>query len=208
MNLHQRIMKIVDEVKYIQTEKQPQGLTFRPLSRQRVVKSVRDALIKHGVCIVPGKCQNVMINPYTTTKGSAMQLTTINQEYIIFNADDPKEYFISSIPASGSDSGDKGANKAFTQTEKQLFINLFHIEVGDDEHTEEEPAEIETIDAEQASQIVALAAKAGVALEVICKTMGVDAPEKIAAQHFDALCDRLNKKAEMIAMQSQKLVKA
>lgn len=194
MNLYQRILKIMDEVEYIQRGNRVAEIKYHPLSRQTVVREVRKALIKHGVCVVPGKCGLLPVHEYVTAKGAKMFLTTIAQEYIVFNADKPEENFVCSIPGSGSDNSDKGSGKAFTYTEKQLFINLFHIETGDEDAPEEEQ-EQEYITANQAEELKMLADAAGVKHEIVLSVAAAETFNKISLASFEGLKARLLKKA-------------
>jgi hypothetical protein len=193
MNLYQKLLKISEKVKYIKRDEKHSGINFRPLSRQSVVKVVRQELIDQGVCIVPGKVQNLIITPFKTTKGAEMLLTTIAQEYIIFNADKPEENFVCSIPGSGGDNQDKGSGKAFTYTEKQLFINLFHIETGD-EDAPEEVEESEKLSVEQVATLRELAKRGDVSESIVAHVAGVERLEDIAADYFEKLKTRLENK--------------
>lgn len=203
MNLYQKLLKISEKIKYIKRDEKHSGINFRPLSRQSVVKAVRQELIDQGVCIVPGKVQNLIITPFKTTKGSEMLLTTIAQEYIVFNADKPEENFVCSIPGSGGDNQDKGSGKAFTYTEKQLFINLFHIETGDEDAPEED-GDLEKLSAQQVSLLRELAEKAEVAEPIVAHVAGVDKLENVAADYFEKLKIRLENKINQIKVKPVK----
>lgn len=195
LNLQARILEVMKEVKYLQTDKQPDGLNFRPTSRRKVVAEVRPALIKHGICVMPGRCINLSVTPFTNDKGKQMFITSVNQEYIVSNVDDPSQNFICSIAASGCDNREMGSAKALTVTEKQLFINLFHIEIGDEDLPVKEDDE-ESVNAEEAAELEALAKKAGVTPGNVASAYGAQDVSGIAKKHFAACKARLEKAVE------------
>lgn len=165
LNLQQRIIKIMDEVGYVQKEKNKVNGQYRPVSRNSVVAAVRQSLIRHGVVVAPLGCDAVRYDQITygdkNTKGF---LGACVMQFVVFNADLPSENFVMNIPTVGIDSSDKGMGKAITYAEKQAFVILFHIETGDSEESQNQeplppPEKIDRIGAELQEELRALVAQ-------------------------------------------------
>lgn len=204
--LAQRLLGASNDLRYIQTEdKVVPGMGFRPLSRQSVVATVRPILVRWGICVAPSECIKADVTPYFDKNGKQMFLHTIVQGYRITNADNPADFLLCSVCSTGADSSDRGANKALTSSEKQLFVNLFHIEIGDaDESENQSPSAPKREDTELISRLNAqllgeLAARIGVKPEVVATSVGVNSINEIPASKFVELKDRLEKRAAQIA---------
>lgn len=98
-----------------------------------VLDSVREALVKHRVVILP------------TLLSSRRHgdLTEVDLQFTIIDGDSGDTY-ASMFTGSGSDKGDKGVYKAYTGAYKYYLMKLFMIPTGDDpereDQTDERPA--------------------------------------------------------------------
>ncbi len=200
LHLTQRINGAMQDVAYIQREdKVVPGAGFRPISAQAVKAKVRPILIKWGITIVPSECLKSETIQWTSDKGRPMFFTTIVQGYRVANADNASDSFTCSICACGADQTDKGANKALTMTEKQLFINLFHIEVGDDAESSldyEAPTneEVATISDSQLVELKQYADTLKLSPKIIATAAGVNEMNEISLAKFPEIKERLLKR--------------
>ncbi|TXH55916.1 MAG: hypothetical protein E6Q97_07770 [Desulfurellales bacterium] len=198
--LTQRINGAMQDVAYIQREhKVVPGAGFRPISAQAVKAKVRPILIKWGIVIAPSECLKSETIQWTSDKGKPMFFTTVVQGYRIASADNPADSFTCSICACGADQSDKGANKALTMTEKQLFINLFHIEVGDDAESSFEdetptPEQVATISESQVVELLQYAQTLKLDRKIIASAAGVSDVSEISLAKFPELKERLLKR--------------
>lgn len=100
-----------------------------------VAAALRPLCAKHGVIMLP----NVTPGSYRYTPGhpieggrSAPNEMDIDLELTIFNADDPADAYVLHMPGQGLDYGDKAVGKAVTYAMKNLLINLYVLNGGED----------------------------------------------------------------------------
>lgn len=124
MNLHQKVLNIMDAVRYVQKDgKVDFGSTrYKYASESKITAVIREQLIAQKVTIFPVKTE------YTKTGN----LTHIHAEYRITNAEDPEDYMIVPAEGDGADSQDKGSGKAQTNAYKYMLLRTFAIPTGDD----------------------------------------------------------------------------
>ena len=124
MNLNEKILKIMDAVRYIQKDgKVDFGSTkYKYASESKITAVIREQLIQQKVTIFPIKTDY-------TKNGN---LTHIHAEYKITNAEDPEDYIIVHAEGDGADSQDKGSGKAQTNAYKYMLLRTFAIPTGDD----------------------------------------------------------------------------
>lgn len=99
---------------------QQQGFKFRSIDD--TVASVRKALIKNGIAILPD-VMNVERSTYTTAKGSVMNVADVLVSYT-FVAEDGSS-LTTSMVGQAADSGDKAVSKAISMAQKYVFFNTF-----------------------------------------------------------------------------------
>ena len=99
---------------------QQQGFRFRSIDD--TVASVRRALIKHNVAIVP-EVVNVEKSTYQTKSGSVMNVSDVLVNYS-FIAEDGSSV-VATMAGQASDSGDKAVSKALSMAFKYLCFQTF-----------------------------------------------------------------------------------
>jgi len=124
MNLFEKISAIMGEVQYVQKDGQIAfGTTrYKAVTEEKVTTIVRPKLVKYGIVIIP-------ISIDERREGN---ITTLRTTYRIINAENPDEYFDAMSVGQGSDTQDKGSNKASTGSWKYLLLRLFAIASGED----------------------------------------------------------------------------
>lgn len=213
LNLAQRIIGAMEDVAYLQREEKViPGAGFRPISRQAVVAKVRPILQKWGIVVIPSECLKSETTPYTSEKGKPMFLVTLVQGYRIANADNPDQQFTCSVCAHGSDASDRGASKALTMTEKQLFINLFHIEIGDGEESDFEvhaptKEQVAKLNGEQIAELTEMGKTINVAASIIAKSMGCENLSEVPQLKYQEIKERLQKRMAQVSQQASEAKK-
>ena len=99
---------------------QQQGFKFRSIDD--TVASVRKALIKHNVAIVP-EVVNVEKSTYQTKSGAVMNVSDVLVNYS-FIAEDGSAV-VATMAGQASDSGDKAVSKALSMAFKYLCFQTF-----------------------------------------------------------------------------------
>lgn len=124
MNLDEKILKIMDAVRYIQKDgKVDFGSTkYKYASESKITAVIREQLI----------LQKVTIFPITTEYTRSGNLTHVHAEYKIRNAEDPADCIVVQAEGDGADSQDKGSGKAQTNAYKYMLLRTFAIPTGDD----------------------------------------------------------------------------
>lgn len=124
MNIYQKISAIMGEVQYIQKDGQIAfGSTkYKAVTEEKVTSIIKPKLVKYGIVIIP-----VAIDE--RREGN---ITTLRTTYMVINAENPDEWFEAVSVGQGSDTQDKGSNKASTGSWKYLMLRLFAIASGED----------------------------------------------------------------------------
>lgn len=121
-NIYQRILGVMNELKYIEKgDKLVNGL-YRFVSHDQVTAAIHPQLVKHGIVIIPSIEE-------TNQEGNR---TTVKMLVSFINADNPTDYFTMRTLGYGIDSGDKGPGKAVSYAVKYALLKAFCLETGDD----------------------------------------------------------------------------
>lgn len=125
MNLDEKILNIMDAVRYIQKDgKVDFGSTkYKYASESKITSVIREQLIQQKVTIMPLRIVEYKKNG---------NLTEVVIEYKITNAEDTNDFQIVPAIGHGADSQDKGAGKAQTNAYKYMLLRTFAISTGDD----------------------------------------------------------------------------
>lgn len=125
LNLHQRIRAIMADVTHLVKDGEIAFGTvkYKAVTEEAVTRTVRVALIEHGVTCVP--TGDISWNQVGT-------LNTVILSYQLTNIDNPTEFIIVPTIGQGADTQDKGTNKAMTGAFKYLLLRTFNIPTGDD----------------------------------------------------------------------------
>lgn len=123
LNLYQKISKVMQEVDYLQKDDKIEfnKTKYNAISEEKVTSTVRQALIKYGLVIMP-------IEQEHSREGT---LSTVNTKYKIVDIDSGQSEIIVSS-GTGADTQDKGVGKAMTYSYKYLLLRTFAIPTGED----------------------------------------------------------------------------
>ena len=123
MSVYKKIHQVMKDVEYLQKDDKVSfgNTSYKAISEEKVTQSVRAAMQKHGLVIIP-------IEQEHTKEGT---LTTVNVKYQITDVDNG-ESIIAVSSGTGADTQDKGVGKAMTYAYKYLLLRTFAIPTGDD----------------------------------------------------------------------------
>jgi len=134
VNIHQRISKVMEDVRYLCKDDDIQfgNTRYKAISEEKVTRAVREKLIEYGITIIPCSqthTREAMVNKEGKHAG---YLTTVDMTYMIVNVDDPTDYVTAVSSGTGVDTQDKGVGKAMTYAYKYLLLRVFAIPTGED----------------------------------------------------------------------------
>ena len=121
--LYKKILNVMEKVQHLEKDgKIEYGSTkYKYVTEEKVTSTVRQALIEEGLVILPS----------VVTATQDENLTLAHCVYRIVDVDTGQHEEIQSV-GQGSDSQDKGSNKALTGAYKYLLLRTFAIPTGDD----------------------------------------------------------------------------
>lgn len=130
------IMADVGAVKKSRSNVQ-QGYSFRGIDD--LYNAIHDALVKHGVFIVPVVIDRVQ-QDRESKRGGCLIYTSLVVSHKFYGPDG--SYIEAVTVGEAMDSGDKSSNKAMSAAMKYAIIETFAIPTGDEADTENESHEI------------------------------------------------------------------
>lgn len=139
-NIFQKISKVMEDVKYLAKDDMVvtntrTGAGYKAITEEKVTTAVREALIRHGIVIVPieqthTRTDEVLQDYQGNQKVS--RLATVDVKYRIQNIEDKDDYIIATSSGTGVDTQDKAVGKAMTYSYKYLLLRTFAIPTGED----------------------------------------------------------------------------
>lgn len=139
-NIFQKISKVMEDVKYLAKDDMvvtntKTGAGYKAITEEKVTTAVREALIRHGIVIVPieqthTRTDEVLQDYQGNQKVS--RLATVDVKYRIQNIEDKDDYIIATSSGTGVDTQDKAVGKAMTYSYKYLLLRTFAIPTGED----------------------------------------------------------------------------
>lgn len=121
-NLHERLLAIMGEVKYIQKGDRKVNNQYRFVSHDQVVNALHDPFVKHGVTVIPT----------TIDLKQEGNRTQVMLAVTLVNSDNPEDKVSVVMPGYGIDPQDKGPGKAVSYAFKYALLKLLMLETGDD----------------------------------------------------------------------------
>jgi hypothetical protein len=123
MSVYKKIHAVMKDVEYLQKDDKVSfgNTSYKAISEEKVTQSVRSAMLKHGLVIIP-------IEQEHSKEGT---LTSVNVKYQIVDVD-TGDFIIAVSSGTGADTQDKGVGKAMTYAYKYLMLRTFAIPTGDD----------------------------------------------------------------------------
>lgn len=130
MNIYQKLIEVRKSVPYLQ--KDNQGHQFKYVSSSQTLGSLKSAMDKHGLLLIPNvKGERVL--DHTTSKGAHQYFTVLDMEFTWINAENPEEKVVCNWTGQGLDDGEKGVGKALTYSEKYFMLKFFNIPTDKDD---------------------------------------------------------------------------
>lgn len=141
LNIYQRLIEIMKEVRYIEKEKKTVNGQYRFVSHDSVTSATAEAFIKHGVYAKPRIIKNdistITVSRWDkyakANKEETNFVCNVEVEYDFINIDDPEDR-VSGINGLGQgiDNQDKACGKAISYACKYALLKALGIETGDD----------------------------------------------------------------------------
>lgn len=124
MNLHEKILAIMQDVQYLAKDDQVKfGTTaYKALSEEKVTSIMRAELLKH----------KLVVYPFEQTATRTGTITHVDTRYRLVNAEDPLDYIDIASAGDGADTQDKGTGKAMTYAYKYMWLRTFALPTGED----------------------------------------------------------------------------
>ena len=146
MNIYQRINEVRKVIGYVRKDKAVStgGGSYKAVTHDAVTGMVRDALIKHGVVIVPSVV-SAIFHPKEPDAKQRLYEATFQVEFV--NIDEPADRIVTQQNAHALDNGDKAPGKAMSYATKYAILKLFNIETGEDEESRYQQEEFDVIGA-------------------------------------------------------------
>lgn len=146
LNIYQRINEVRKAIGYVQKDKSVStgGGSYKAVTHDAVTGMVREALIKHGVVIVPSVVSAVF-HPKEPEAKQRLYEATFQVEFV--NMDEPADRIVTQQNAHALDNGDKAPGKAMSYATKYAILKLFNIETGDDEESRYQQEEFDVVGA-------------------------------------------------------------
>ena len=212
LNIYQRILAVMADVRYIEKEKKTVNNQYRFVSHDAVTSATSEAFIKHGVYAKPRIIKNeittIQIEKYNKYEKITLKensfVCTVEVEYDFINVDNPADK-ITGINGLGQgiDNQDKACGKAISYACKYALLKALGIETGDDPEKDidykittqsDEIAKVNTITSDQAFAILDLLKEAGVSKELFCNSYKIDTVIQLQIDKYDNAISRLKKK--------------
>ena len=131
-NLYQRISAVMTDVQRLKKDKQvgEGNYQYSAMSEEKVTSVIRDAMITHGLVLMPIK-QTHTLTDYARQQ-KIVSISAVDVEYKLVNIDNPSEFEIIASGGTGVDNQDKGVGKAMTYSMKYALLRLFMNPTGQD----------------------------------------------------------------------------
>lgn len=122
--LLQRMHAVMQDVKCVpkteKSAKKTNGLPYSYVSHDAVTKSIRRALVDHGIVLVPS---------ITDTKRAGNHCI-VEMSLTLYNVDDRDDNLSFIFYGEGVDNQDKGLGKAYSYAYKYALLKIFSLETG------------------------------------------------------------------------------
>jgi len=157
-NIYQRINAVMQEVEYVQKDKQVSGggVTYKAVTHDQVTAVVRKAMVKNGIVVRLEQKSSEMIQQRDLEKNIKMHLYAGTYDVHFVNVDKIDQFATVSITAHAADNGDKAPGKAASYATKYAMLKLFSLETGEnDESRTAEPVTHSDIQKDQFDDLMA-----------------------------------------------------
>jgi hypothetical protein len=208
LNIYQKLLKIMNDVNYIEKEKDRVNNIYRFVSHDAVSKKTSKAFIKYGVYAKPKIIKNEIttievektktINNKAVVVKEIIFVCNVEVEYDFINVDKPDDK-ITGINGLGQgiDNQDKACGKAISYACKYALLKAFGIETG--EYPQKDvnyQVSIETINSDQVIEIENLCKQKNIDIRIICKAYNINSIIDLPNSKFSQAIMGLNKKPD------------
>ena len=121
-NIHQRILLVMDELRYIQKGDKTVNNQYTFVSHDAVSAAAHPLFVKHGIVMVPS----------VKSWDQVGNRTSVLMSVRFVNADNPDDCVEIDVLGFGIDSQDKGPGKAVSYATKYAVLKILMLETGDD----------------------------------------------------------------------------
>jgi len=130
-NIYQRLNAIMQEIGYVQKDKQNSFMKFKYVSHDAVTSAIRPFFVTHGVVVT---CDIVQqdVKEITTGKADKAYMTSVVAQVSFINMDNPDDRVIVHSIGQGIDKNDLGPGKAVSYAYKYALLKTLALETGDD----------------------------------------------------------------------------
>ena len=160
LNIYQRINAVMQEVQYVQKDKQISGggANYKAVTHDQVISVARAALVKHGVMIYPNQIEGgfLQMRDVNATPNPIKMGLYAGKYEINFVGVDSGDKITATVEAHANDNGDKAPGKALTYATKAAILKVLCLETGEDEESRAEMANPEFITDEQVAILYGL----------------------------------------------------
>lgn len=124
MNIYEKILAIMQEVRYLAKDDRVQfGTTdYKALSEEKVTGILREKLLAYKLIVYP-------VQQQASRNG---QISHVDVVYKMVNVENPEEQIEIASCGDGADSQDKGSGKAMTYAFKYMWLRTFALPTGED----------------------------------------------------------------------------
>lgn len=142
-NIYQKLLDVMQEVRYIEKEKKTVNNQYRFVSHDAVTAATSEAFIKHGIYAKPKIVKNEIttievertkwINKVETVIKETNFVCSVEVEYDFINVENPEDRIcgVNGL-GQGIDSQDKACGKAISYACKYALLKALGIETGDE----------------------------------------------------------------------------
>jgi hypothetical protein len=121
-----RISRIIESLPDMQPKGDNKHFGYRFITDKQVLGVLRPRLSRARIIIVPETIEEIENQILTTAKGGTSYMSRIRVTWRVMDGINGESFTGQSL-GYGDDSGDKGANKAFTAALKNFLLKLFQI---------------------------------------------------------------------------------
>lgn len=224
MNIFEKMCKATEKIEKVYKNLKIEinsKRSYKAVSEADVLEAVKPIESELGIYSYPIEREVIETDVLVTTKNYNGEVSESKQlfmrlkvTYRFVNVEKPEEYIDITTFGDGIDSGDKAPGKAMTYADKYALLKAYKIETGDDPDKEasndlkSKQGKVEyqnqpkgNLSEAQIKRLYALAKKANVSGDQISKTLFADYkktnPEELTKIEYDAVCERLEKKASV-----------
>jgi len=178
-NIYQRILAIMEDVKYVQKEeKAAKGLPYKFVGHDQVTGALHMPMVKHGVVAITSVIE--------LKQESNRAMVKVQVSFV--NVDLPEDRIEIYSYGYGIDPQDKGIGKAISYATKIAYLKCFMLETGEDVERDNinfEDISNEKLNEEQVEKVIAALGEDFESWKMIKETYGYKKVQDVLQKHFE-----------------------